>query len=208
MKRSTNEATPDAVKDIKSLPKIMQVRNFGRAGQTKYTTLKDQDTSRPSGWTDPAMRSMQQRQKMAGFRGDDFKIASKLGGGIGGRGGFGGRGRGGDRGGFGSSFDKRDNSNNTQLGERRSDQGRSRCQDGDRDSGRDRDSSDKDRRGYDDRDADRSRRDSRDRGSSSSGRGRRDYDRDRDRDDRHGSGREYRDRDRDDDAESNKRRRL
>ncbi|KAG0079951.1 Microfibrillar-associated protein 1, partial [Podila epicladia] len=78
LRRSTNEATPDAIRDIKALPKVMQVRNFGRAGQTKYTTLKDQDTSLASGWTDPAMRHLQSRNRLAGFRGDDFKIAAKL----------------------------------------------------------------------------------------------------------------------------------
>ncbi|KAF9013639.1 Microfibrillar-associated protein 1 [Haplosporangium bisporale] len=78
LRRSTNEATPDAIRDIKALPKVMQVRNFGRAGQTKYTTLKDQDTSQASGWTDPAMRHIQSRNRLAGFRGDDYKIAAKL----------------------------------------------------------------------------------------------------------------------------------
>ncbi|KAF9919974.1 Microfibrillar-associated protein 1 [Linnemannia zychae] len=78
LKRSTHGATPDAIKDIRALPKIMQVRNFGRAGQTKYTTLKDQDTSRPSGWSDPASRHIQQRHRMGGFRGDDYMIASSL----------------------------------------------------------------------------------------------------------------------------------
>ncbi|KAG0054300.1 Microfibrillar-associated protein 1 [Gryganskiella cystojenkinii] len=218
LKRSTNEATPDAVKDVKALPKIMQVRNFGRAGQTKYTTLKDQDTSRPSGWSDPAMQHMQQRHRMAGFRGDDFKIAAKLGGGVGGRGGFGGRGgRGGGRGGGGFG---RENANHTQLGDRDTprdrdgdrDQGRERYRDrdsdrsGDRD--RDRGSKNSDRGSYHDRDADRSRRDSRDRGSSSRSGGR-DYDRDRDRDRRSsGHSKEYRDRDRTDDSESSKRRRY
>ncbi|KAF9425630.1 Microfibrillar-associated protein 1 [Podila epigama] len=72
LKRSTNEPTPDAIKNIEALPKIMRVRNFGRAGQTKYTTLKDQDTTQQSGWTDPAMRHLQAKAKnrLAGFRKD------------------------------------------------------------------------------------------------------------------------------------------
>lgn len=31
--------------NVKNLPKVMQVRNFGRKGQSKYTHLADQDTS-------------------------------------------------------------------------------------------------------------------------------------------------------------------
>ncbi|KAF9969720.1 hypothetical protein BGZ73_007774 [Actinomortierella ambigua] len=77
LKRNTNEARPDAIKDIKSLPKVMQVKNFGRAGQTKYTTLKDQDTSRPSGWTDPRARHLQQRFNRAGMRSEDVLIVKK-----------------------------------------------------------------------------------------------------------------------------------
>ncbi|KAF9188841.1 Microfibrillar-associated protein 1 [Haplosporangium sp. Z 767] len=196
LKRSTNEATPDAVKDIKALPKIMQVRNFGRAGQTKYTTLKEQDTSRPSGWTDPATRHLQQRHRMAGFRGDDYKIAAKLQG----------RGRGGaDRGGRGERHGGggRDNANTIQLGDRYSSS--SDRYDRDRDRDRDRDSRRRDddgRKGsgrdYRDRDHDRG---DWDRGSDRhSGRSSSSYhSKDRNRD---------RDRDRDDERESSKRRRY
>ncbi|KAG0011488.1 Microfibrillar-associated protein 1 [Podila clonocystis] len=150
LRRSTNEATPDAIKDIKALPKVMQVRNFGRAGQTKYTTLKDQDTSQASGWTDPAMRHLQSRNRLAGFRGDDHKIAAKLTGEDRvGRGGF--RTRGaqdnvsyrGDRG--GGEYSGRRSS---PQGGRHEDDSRRRDFD---DSGRNRDKDDHSSRRYDDR---------------------------------------------------------
>ena len=39
--------------DISILPKIMQVKNFGRSGRTKYTHLVDNDTTdKSSGWGD------------------------------------------------------------------------------------------------------------------------------------------------------------
>ncbi|KAF9081318.1 Microfibrillar-associated protein 1 [Mortierella sp. AD031] len=191
LKRSTNEATPDAIKDIKALPKIMQVRNFGRAGQTKYTTLKDQDTSRPSGWTDPATRHLQQKHRMGGFRGDDYKIAAGMQSQHGGRGGGRG-GAGGHRYGSGSGESRRDNANHTELGGGRRESSLSSSKEGyDRDSRSRRDDGHDNsrRREYHDRDRDGDSRDQhgrdrdrgRDRGSSS-----RDYrDRDRDRDDSH-----------------------
>ena len=33
-------------RDMSALPKVMQVKRFGRKGNTKYTHLADQDTSR------------------------------------------------------------------------------------------------------------------------------------------------------------------
>jgi len=45
----------------------MQVKNFGRAGRTKYTHLKDQDTTK---WDDPwstAASTTQFQKKMGGF---------------------------------------------------------------------------------------------------------------------------------------------
>ncbi|KAI1316111.1 Microfibrillar-associated protein 1 [Mortierella claussenii] len=158
LKRSTAQATPDAIKDIKALPKIMQVRNFGRAGQTKYTTLKDQDTSQRSGWTDPMSRNLVQKHRRAGFRGDDYQIASKLTG----------RDERGDR--RGDSGGRRDNANHTQLSSRHSSGGdrhggsrdyRDRDRDRDRDHYRSSSSShqsrDRDRDSYSNAGRDRSR---------------------------------------------------
>ncbi|KAG0332153.1 Microfibrillar-associated protein 1 [Podila horticola] len=151
LRRSTNEATPDAIRDIKALPKVMQVRNFGRAGQTKYTTLKDQDTSQASGWTDPAVRHLQSRNSLAGFRGDDYKIAAKLAGEDRvGRGGF--RTRGGR-----DNDSYRGDRREGELSDRYSSPHSGRYQDGSRsrdfnDSGRNRDEDDHSSRRYDDRD--------------------------------------------------------
>ncbi|KAG0015387.1 Microfibrillar-associated protein 1 [Podila clonocystis] len=151
LRRSTNEATPDAIRDIKALPKVMQVRNFGRAGQTKYTTLKDQDTSQASGWTDPAMRQLQSRNRLAGFRGVDYKIAAKLTGeDRAGRGGFR------TRGARDNVSYRGDRSGGDHSGRRSSSQG-GRYQDDSRrrdfdDSGRNRDKDDHNSRRYDDRD--------------------------------------------------------
>lgn len=35
----------EAARDVSSLPKIMQKRNYGKMSQTKYTHLKDEDTT-------------------------------------------------------------------------------------------------------------------------------------------------------------------
>ncbi len=44
-KRSVDEPTLDDHINKAVLPKVMQVKKFGFAGRTKYTHLKDQDTS-------------------------------------------------------------------------------------------------------------------------------------------------------------------
>ncbi|KAF7796078.1 hypothetical protein EIP86_007249 [Pleurotus ostreatoroseus] len=47
-RRDYTEATEGTV-DVSVLPKVMQVRNFGKRGRTKYTHLVDQDTSAGAG---------------------------------------------------------------------------------------------------------------------------------------------------------------
>lgn len=47
-KRDYTEATESTV-DVSLLPKIMQVRNFGKRSRTKYTHLVDQDTTGSTG---------------------------------------------------------------------------------------------------------------------------------------------------------------
>lgn len=54
LKRDYSAPTVDEVRNKEVLPKIMQVKNFGLAGRTKYTHLVDQDTSsRDSPWEKP-----------------------------------------------------------------------------------------------------------------------------------------------------------
>ena len=45
-KRDFSGATLEDQFDKTILPKVMQVKNFGRSGRTKYTHLADQDTTK------------------------------------------------------------------------------------------------------------------------------------------------------------------
>ncbi|KAG1050988.1 hypothetical protein G6F43_006782 [Rhizopus delemar] len=52
--RDYSAPTVDEVRNKELLPKVMQVKNFGLAGRTKYTHLVDQDTSsKDSPWAKP-----------------------------------------------------------------------------------------------------------------------------------------------------------
>ena len=44
-KRNVDQPTLEDHVDKQLLPKVMQVKKFGFAGRTKYTHLKDQDTT-------------------------------------------------------------------------------------------------------------------------------------------------------------------
>ena len=63
-RRSYNEATGEDRVNKSALPEVMQVRKFGLKGRTKYTHLRDQDTSQQekSLWSD-AQRDQRMRSK-------------------------------------------------------------------------------------------------------------------------------------------------
>ena len=49
------------------LPKVMQVKNFGRSGRTKYTHLVDQDTSQPDApWASHTAQNLKFHTQHAG----------------------------------------------------------------------------------------------------------------------------------------------
>ncbi|CAJ0835569.1 7600_t:CDS:2 [Entrophospora sp. SA101] len=69
-KRDYTEATPDEA--------VMQVKNFGRAGQTKWTHLADQDTSKKdSAWTQKSDINKRTATKLGGLHGGFEKPTSK-----------------------------------------------------------------------------------------------------------------------------------
>jgi len=55
--------------DRTMLPKVMQVKNFGRAGRTKYTHLKNEDTTKTDDPWASAAFNPQYLMKMGGFGG-------------------------------------------------------------------------------------------------------------------------------------------
>jgi len=62
--------------DRTMLPKVMQVKNFGRAGRTKYTHLKNEDTSKTDDPWSAASFNPNYLMKLGGF-GGTFERPSK-----------------------------------------------------------------------------------------------------------------------------------
>lgn len=58
-KRDYSAPTLEDHFDKSVLPKVMQVKNFGRSGRTKYTHLVDQDTTNfESAWTSETAQNL------------------------------------------------------------------------------------------------------------------------------------------------------
>mmetsp|Transcript_7065 Transcript_7065/g.10608 ORF Transcript_7065/g.10608 Transcript_7065/m.10608 type:complete len:478 (+) Transcript_7065:144-1577(+) len=76
-RREYDDATLEDKFDKAALPSVMQVKKFGRSGQTKYTHLVDQDTTQfDAAWAQPGVRTEQYNQKMSGV-GDDLDSAGR-----------------------------------------------------------------------------------------------------------------------------------
>ncbi len=70
IQRETNAPTQFDRVDKSLLPAVMQVKNFGRAGRTKYTHLKDQDTTdRDAPWFQNRDLVDKTMAKMGGMKG-------------------------------------------------------------------------------------------------------------------------------------------
>ncbi|KAH6565035.1 hypothetical protein BASA60_010053 [Batrachochytrium salamandrivorans] len=64
--------------DKSMLPAVMQVKNFGRAGQTKYTHLLDQDTSRlDSAWSQKTDVNRKMTGRLGGMKSEFEKPSMK-----------------------------------------------------------------------------------------------------------------------------------
>lgn len=67
LKRDFSQATLDDHFDKTILPKVMQVKNFGRSGRTKYTHLVDQDTTQfDSPWVGETAQNLKFHASQAG----------------------------------------------------------------------------------------------------------------------------------------------
>ncbi|CAG8572033.1 11597_t:CDS:2 [Funneliformis mosseae] len=76
--RDYTKATPDEVAHKEDLPKVMQVKNFGRAGQTKWTHLADQDTStKDVPWNQKTEINKRTISKLGGLHGGFDKPTAK-----------------------------------------------------------------------------------------------------------------------------------
>lgn len=77
LKRNVAEPTLEDHFDKTVLPKVMQVKNFGKAGRTKYTHLVDQDTTDFGGaWIADATTSIKFFNKHAGGMKEVFERPS------------------------------------------------------------------------------------------------------------------------------------
>lgn len=66
-KRDFSQATLEDHFDKTILPKVMQVKNFGRSGRTKYTHLVDQDTTQfDSPWVSETAQNLKFHTSQAG----------------------------------------------------------------------------------------------------------------------------------------------
>ncbi|RGB26094.1 splicing factor, Prp19-binding domain-containing protein [Rhizophagus diaphanus] len=78
LKRDYTLSTPDEVAHREILPKVMQVKNFGRAGQTKWTHLADQDTSsKDAPWNAKTEINKRTLSKLGGLHGGFDKPTAK-----------------------------------------------------------------------------------------------------------------------------------
>ena len=67
LSRDYSGATLEDKFDKTVLPKVMQVKNFGRSGRTKYTHLVDQDTtSFDAAWTQETAQNLKFQLSHAG----------------------------------------------------------------------------------------------------------------------------------------------
>ncbi|EWM27603.1 Micro-fibrillar-associated 1 [Nannochloropsis gaditana] len=80
-RRAADEATGEDKFNRAALPSVMQVKNFGRAGQTKYTHLLDQDTTRAEKHKTGSVWQQMDQDKRFGMVGDaKNKFVHKLAG--------------------------------------------------------------------------------------------------------------------------------
>merc|ERR1712152_7935 len=79
LKRDVSHATLEDKFDKTVLPKVMQVKNFGRSGRTKYTHLVDQDTTQfDSAWSQETTQNLKfQLNHAAGMKSGFEKPRSK-----------------------------------------------------------------------------------------------------------------------------------
>jgi len=76
--RDFSGATLEDQFDKTVLPKVMQVKNFGRSGRTKYTHLVDQDTTKAdSPWFQESSQSMKFHAKIGGGQKQTFEKPSR-----------------------------------------------------------------------------------------------------------------------------------